>query len=50
LAGSVVFELEKKGIIVRDCEGFGLKNSIRVTIGKKEENEAFLIALKEVLR
>jgi histidinol-phosphate aminotransferase len=49
-ARSVVSRLEKKGVIVRGCEGFGLRNSIRVSIGKKEENEAFLIALKEVLR
>jgi histidinol-phosphate aminotransferase len=48
-AGKVVFSLEKKGIIVRGCKGFGMKNSIRVTIGTKEENQAFLQALTEVL-
>lgn len=41
--------LMKKGIIVRPLAGFGLKNYIRVTIGKPEHNQAFLKALKEIL-
>jgi histidinol-phosphate aminotransferase len=48
-AEKVVFSLEKKGIIVRGCGGFGMENSIRVTVGTKVENQAFLGALAEVL-
>jgi len=43
-------ELLKRGVIVRDCSNFpGCRNHIRVTVGKAEENEMFLQALKEVL-
>ena len=41
--------LLKKGVIVRDMAFWGLKNFIRVTIGKTEENRKFIKALKEVL-
>ncbi|WP_455377842.1 histidinol-phosphate transaminase [Petrachloros mirabilis] len=45
--GRQVFEaLLRQGIIVRHIEG----RMIRVTIGQREENEAFLIALAKVLR
>ncbi|MBO8179330.1 MAG: histidinol-phosphate transaminase [Archaeoglobus sp.] len=43
-------ELLKRGVIVRDCSNFaGCKNHIRVTVGKPDENDMFLQALKEVL-
>ena len=43
-------ELLKRGVIVRDCSNFaGCKNHIRVTVGKSDENDMFLQALKEVL-
>jgi histidinol-phosphate aminotransferase len=45
----VILELEKRGIIVRGCRGFGLEDCIRVTIGTEEENQKFLSAFKEVL-
>jgi histidinol-phosphate aminotransferase len=45
----VILELEKKGIIVRSCKGFGLEDSIRVTVGAREENQAFLENLQDVL-
>jgi histidinol-phosphate aminotransferase len=48
-ASDVVFELEKRGIIVRGCKGFGLDDSIRVTVGTKGETQAFLKNLKDVL-
>ena len=48
-AEAVVLALEERGIIVRGCKAFGLENSIRVTVGKREENQLFLKALKEVL-
>jgi histidinol-phosphate aminotransferase len=40
--------LLKKGIIIRDLKNYGL-NSIRVTIGKPEENIRFFEIFKEVL-
>lgn len=48
-ASKVVLELEKKGVIVRNCKGFGLEGKIRVTIGTREENQRFLKNLKDVL-
>ena len=42
-------KLLKKGIIVRDMNGWGLKNFIRVTIGTEIENKKFLKALEELL-
>jgi histidinol-phosphate aminotransferase len=49
-AKSIIHHLEKKGVIVRGCKGFGLPNSIRVTIGTEQENTEFLRALKDVLK
>jgi len=40
--------LLRKGVIVRECESFGIMNYIRVTIGTREENNAFLEALRNV--
>lgn len=48
-APEVVLELEKRGVIVRGCKGFGLEGSIRVTVGTRKENQAFLKNLKDVL-
>ena len=45
--GRAVFEaLLREGIIVRHIEG----SMLRVTIGRDQENAAFLAALKRVLR
>lgn len=45
-----VFEaLLRRGIIVRPADAFGYPTFIRVTIGRPEENEAFVKALEEVL-
>lgn len=41
--------LMKKGVIIRTGDIFGEPTFIRVTIGKPEENERFIKALKEVL-
>lgn len=45
----VAQELLKKGIIVRECSAFGhgAEQLLRITIGKKEQNEA---VLKELIR
>jgi len=46
-----VESLMRKGVIVRDCSKFIGCNpySVRVSIGRKEENDIFLDALNEVL-
>ena len=41
-------ELLKKGIIIRDLKSYGL-NAIRITIGLKEENDAFFDEFKPLL-
>jgi histidinol-phosphate aminotransferase len=41
-------KLLRKGIIVRSMSGWGLRTFIRVTIGKKSENERFIKCLKEI--
>ena len=48
-AGSIVQGLLERGVIVRHLKSFGLPNAIRVTIGKPDENETFINALKESL-
>lgn len=48
--GKVVFEkLLKRGIIVRAMAAYGFPNHIRVTIGKRSENRAFIRALQKTL-
>ncbi|MFA5087805.1 MAG: histidinol-phosphate transaminase [Candidatus Omnitrophota bacterium] len=42
-------ELLRKGLIVRDMGAWGLKNFIRLTIGREEENKTFIQALREIL-
>lgn len=42
-------KLLRKGIIIRAMDGFGFPQAIRVTIGLPAENDAFMLALKEVL-
>ena len=41
-------DMLKYGVIVRDMKQYGLKNFIRVTIGKKKENERFISVLKKI--
>jgi histidinol-phosphate aminotransferase len=42
--------LKRKGIIVRSTEeGYHIKNKLRLTIGSKSENLAFMIAAKKIL-
>lgn len=45
----VFVELQKKGVIIRTGDIFGLDNYIRVTVGTEEENKRFINSLKEVL-
>jgi len=48
-AGDVCEELLKRGVIVRHLKSFGLPDNIRVNVGTKDETEAFLKALEEIL-
>ena len=42
-------KLLRKGIIVREMSAWKLKNFIRVTVGRMDENKKFIKALKEVI-
>ncbi|MBI4845278.1 MAG: histidinol-phosphate transaminase [Candidatus Omnitrophica bacterium] len=47
---TVVYQkLLQQGIIVRDMTDWGLKNFIRVTIGKPKENKLFISHLKKII-
>jgi histidinol-phosphate aminotransferase len=49
-SGQDVYEnLLDHGIIVRPMAGYGLPETIRVTIGLTEENELFMAALEKVI-
>jgi histidinol-phosphate aminotransferase len=49
--GRAVFDrLQRAGVIVRAMDGYGLPGYIRVTVGLREENEAFIRALEDVLK
>jgi histidinol-phosphate aminotransferase len=43
-------EMILKGVIIRPGYNLGFPNHIRLTVGKREDNERFIRALKEVLR
>lgn len=49
-ARDIYEKLLRKGVIVRAMGAWGLKSFIRVTIGKKDENQRFIKALKETLK
>ena len=43
-------KLKKRGIIVRSTEdGYHIKNKLRLTIGSRSENLAFMNAVKNIL-
>ena len=47
---SRVFKLlAKEGILVRRMEVYGIKNSLRITIGKSEENRKLISKMKRIL-
>jgi len=48
-APKIYNRLLKKGIIVRNMQGWGLSDFLRVTVGTKIENKKFIKALEEVL-
>ncbi len=49
-AGEQVQALLRRGIIVRHMQAWGLPQFVRVTIGRPEENQAFIQALQDVLK
>ncbi len=46
----VVDQLMRKGVIVRDMKGWGMRTYIRASVGTTKENRKLLSALKETLR
>ena len=48
-AGPIYERLLRSGVIVRPIESYGLPNHLRVSVGRQEENEKFLDALKLAL-
>ena len=42
-------ELAKSGIILRKMDTYGINNSLRVTIGKPDENKKFIFKLRKIL-
>lgn len=48
ISAQVAQELLEKGIIIRDLTSYGL-NAIRITIGRKEQNQRVIALLDEVL-
>jgi histidinol-phosphate aminotransferase len=49
-SGAVVFEaLQRRGLIVRPLAPYGMADFVRITIGRAEENERLLSALRELL-
>ncbi len=48
-ARDIYERLLKKGIIVRSMEAYNLPEYIRITVGKMNENEKFILSLREVL-
>jgi histidinol-phosphate aminotransferase len=49
-ANNFSLRMQAEGVIVRSLAPWGIPNGIRVTIGRPEENEAFLRAFKKVGR
>ena len=42
-------ELAKSGILLRSMNNYKINNSLRVTIGKTNENKKFILKLKKIL-
>ena len=50
ISSSKVFKLlAKAGILVRKMDVYGIKNSLRITIGKSEENRKLISKMKKIL-
>ena len=42
-------KLAKFGVLVRKMDSYGIKNSLRVTIGNTKENKKFLLKIKKIM-
>ena len=50
IKSSKVFKLlAKAGILVRKMDVYGIKNSLRITIGKSKENKKLILKMKKIL-
>ena len=49
LADDVATQMAEHGILVGSGSRFGLRNSIRVSIGHPEANRAFMSVLEDIL-
>ena len=50
ISSSKVFQkLARSGILVRKMDIYGIKNSLRITIGKSKENKKLIISLRKIL-
>ena len=49
-ANNVEKKLLNKGLILRDTGTYGIKNSLRLTIGNNEENNLFLKCMNEIFK
>ena len=43
-------KLEKKGIILREMNTYGIDNHLRLTIGNSAENKLFLKQIKKIFK
>ena len=43
-------EIKEFGIILRDMKSYGIKNSLRLTIGNKKENLFFIKKMKVIFK
>ena len=48
-SASVFKLLAKAGILVRKMDVYGIKNSLRITIGKSKENRKLIFKMKKIL-
>ena len=48
-ANKVFQKLASSGILVRKMDNYGIKNSLRITIGKNKENKKLIITLNKIL-
>ena len=50
ISSNKVFQkLARSGILVRKMDIYGIKNSLRITIGKSKENKKLIISLRKIL-
>ena len=49
MAKKIFQDLAKSGILLRKMDIYGIKNSLRVTVGKSKENVKFISRLKKII-